>query len=420
MDDADAPDGAAVRLSDVLGDPAGSLRHMEEYVNDGSPSGFSAINQPTPAFRPGSGAGPFPLHACVADAPASASDYLDVPPLPGLAGSNWLYIHPDVRHHPDLQGAGLCVRPLDAPLVRPTSSGRTVQMVGAPGWYLKLSYPALLGRVDRAMPRAKAVAGPEMSREIADSVRAGRLPAALHILPEVGARVITAPGGRSWGQVIRARRPFGRREERIHAMVPVFSLFSTDRRNPDHASLLGELIDHWGRDAELHVVQGLLEPLVECYFALVRCLGLQAEFNAQNVLLGLDPNGVPSGFVLRDLMGAEKDLTIRGQLGLGTDFESAPFKCISRQTDARIYEIRHSLAYDFKLGDYVLAPLISEAAARGGSPIGELTAHVRGAARSQMAALPGDYFPSGCWYRHPKVVQDHERSFERVAHPRFR
>jgi hypothetical protein len=407
-------------LKNLVANPGPALQELEEHVNDGSPSGFSAVNQPSWPFRCGSGADPFPLYACVTRPPASARDFFDVPPLPGLPGRNWIYVHPDVRGHPDLRAAGLSVRPLDAPLVRPTASGRTVAMVDEPGWHLKLGYPGLLGRVDRAMPQIKAVAGPEISREIENAIHGARLRPALQVLPEVGARVISTEAGRTWGQIIRARDPFGRPDRRAHAIVPIFSLFSTDRRNTSHPSLLAQLLNHWGPDAELHL-HDVLQELVACYFSLVRCLGLQPEYNAQNVLLALDSEGRPTGVVLRDLMGTEKDLTLREQLGLPTNFASAPYKCVSRDADEHTYQIRHSLAYDFKVGEYVLAPLIREAAAADGRwSVGELTTLVRSFARSQLADLPDGYLPSGAWYRHPKVVHNHEHLFERMSGPRFR
>jgi hypothetical protein len=394
---------------------------MEEFVNDGSPSGFSAVNKPSPRYRPGSGAGPFLLHACVAEPPAATRDYFHLPTLPGPTGSNWLYIHPDVSHHPDLTQSGLRLLALDVPEVQPTASGRTVQLLGdGPGWYLKLSYPTLLGRVNRAMPRIKAIAGPEISAEIATRLAASHLPGPLHILEEVGARVITMGGGRSWGQVVRAPHPYGRNTGSMHALVPLFSIFSHDAGNPLDPPLLADLLEVWGDSRTERLVRNLLEPIIECYFGLVRNLGLALELNAQNVLVGLNANGVPVGLVFRDLMGTEKDLTLRRELGLGTEFESSPYKCIDREDDADTYIRRHSVAYDFKVGEYVLRPLVRAAAQHGCWAESELTAHIRAVARAELESLPSDYLPSTHWFRHPRTVNGHEDCFIQEDGPRFR
>lgn len=413
-----------MRLSSILDDPSGTLRYMEQYINVGSPSGFTPINQPSARYAPGRSPAPFPLLACIG-APESghhAQDYGLVPNLcPQLQENNWIFIHPDVQRHPELDAEGLSIIEIPKPLVTPTSSGRTVQIISdEPEWHIKLSYPGLLGRVNRSLPQVKAFAGPEISCEVEASILGGSLPPDLHIMREVGARVLTVADNCTWGMVIRDPQPFGPRADQTVAMIPLFSLFSRDAQQPDDPSILLQLISHWGTQADTYVKCNILQAILQCYFSLVATLGLLAELNAQNILLGLNQEGRPTGIVIRDLMGIEKDLTIRDSLGISTHFSSSPYKCISKAADSALYYIRHSFSFDFKLGDYVLSPVIQEACRTGLWEEGALITYVRQVTTGLTDALPPDYFPQDEWYRHPRVLLDKSRPYECERYPRFR
>ena len=71
-------------------------------------------------------------------------------------------------------------------------------------------------------------------------------------------------------------------------------------------------------------------------------LGLLPEVNAQDVLLEIDAAYRPTRVVFRDLMGVEKDLTIRHRLGQPTIFMSGSYKCIEREADPVLYYRRHN------------------------------------------------------------------------------
>jgi len=413
-----------VKLLQVLSSPEDALLYMESHVNDGSPSGFTYEHQPSRRYAPGSCPGPFVLWACATEETGRVRHFGEFPSLPGptsYAPSNWIYIHPDMSGSDDLDCGWLDTHVTEEPLVLPTSSGRTVQIVDRnPRWYIKLHYGRLLGRIDRSLPWDKAVAGVEVSQEMDDAISNDRLPRPFHILRETGARSIQVADGSTWAMVAREPIACGPRASDVHALVPWFALFSKDSNSTD-GPLLDDLLHSWSCDATKNLKEGLLEPVVDSYFALVSNLGLQVEMNAQNLLLALDRQGQPVGIVLRDLMGVEKDIPLRSGLGLTTSFRSGPYKTIGT-SDGDLYAIRHSFAFDFKLGEYILRPVI-ECAAR--SNVGDaadlnLTAHVRERVQQHLRLLPGDYLPRHRWYRHPRVLLNRERPYEMMERPRYR
>lgn len=412
-------------LSRIVSDPFDALGYMEQFVNIGSPSGYSQRNAPSHRYAPGTAGDPFSLNCLVASREQRAEDFGYVPALPNdvdlAERSDWAYIHPDVVDHPSLATSE--IRLCSSPRVLPTSSGRTVQIVSElPPWHIKLSYPGLLGRIDRSLPRIKAIAGPEVSEEITKAIDGEGVSKDVHLLRELGARTITVDDGATWGMVVRSPEPYGARADQVRALVPFFALFSPDSRAPQDSMLLWQLARaHRPSDYAEFVYKSIVRPTLSTYFALVGTLGLQPELNAQNLLLGIDHSATPVAVVMRDMMGVEKDLTIRASLGLDVNFQSFPYKCIGTELDDRVYPIRHSFGFDFKLGSYVLQPLIDATAELGGSRCAsELVHNIRDEVSQFTAGLPANYLPKGVWYSHPKQLLTQARPYISNSGPAFR
>jgi siderophore synthetase component len=395
-------------LTDVIQQPRRALQHLERYVNEGSPSGFTEMNISSDVTSPFGSTPAFGLYAVTLPRD-KILNYRDVPrALPSVRefNANTLLIHPDMISHPDLAAYDVVL--LESLKVAPTSSARTVQIIsGRLPDYIKLHYDRILGRVNRRLPYKKAIAGPEVSSIVEQALLDGTLPKEMAILPETGARAAKlAPisdDSQTWGMVWRSHSLVGQRASTVKCLLPLFSLWSGDRHQPGDPSLIYQLIRHWKLQAEAIIIHHLLVPIVDAYFALVARLGLQLETNAQNVLVGLDESLAASVVVLRDLMGAEKDLTIRQALGLDTEFVSSPYKCISRDMQGKNYYIRHSIAFDFKLSLYVLEPIISVCARILDIPSERLVAVVRSRTAHWLKELPTNYFPAdGMWYSYPR------------------
>jgi hypothetical protein len=284
--------------------------------------------------------------------------------------------------------------------------------------YLKLHYDGVLCRVNRSLSENKAIAGVEVSEELSRASLHGLLPESFSFFPEVAA--ITHVG--KYGEiacVLRNATPFPH-SRRSHALIPFFSLFSRDIRSETDPSLLNQILSASANPKEI-LLNSVILWVLESYISMVCGLGLIPEINAQNILLAVDGCGSPSGVVLRDLMGVEKDLDARARLGLQTEFKARQYKEISSEMDERLYYIRHSFSYDFKLCHYVIEPLLRDASAGFGWSVGKLTQAVRELFISQFGEDRFTYFvPYNEWFSHPNVMLTHERPYVSNTKPQYR
>jgi hypothetical protein len=401
-----------MKLEIIRSAPEKTLRYLERYVNDGSPSGFSRPGQMGIETDP-FGISPW-YHPCVLLPTSGKLEVFgNVPELPGFANDTFL-VHPDVSHHPDL--AGLRVAKLKSMRLVPTSSGRTGRIIDPTcDYYLKFHYPFVIGRIIRALPRMKTIAGPEMSQLLQKAISTGSLTPWLHILAETGALVLHLEGNRThptWGLIFRQARPFGPRAAEIQSIIPLFSLWSIDRLRSFDATIIDQLFELHGRKVLDIILQRVLFPLLDAYFGLVTRAGLQIELNAQNTLLGFDENFFPVAVIFRDLNGIEKDLPLHDLLGLNTKYQSSPYKELSKEVNPDEYVIRHSFAFDSKLTNYVLLPIASAVAKAVGERDGFLLEEMRTHVRGWLSRLPGDYFPNGdIWYAHEDIDLSQSRPY---------
>ena len=164
-----------------------------------------------------------------------------------------------------------------------------------------------------------------------------------------------------------------------------------------------------------------IQPLVDLYFSSVVVLGLQPEAHAQNIVYLLNDNYVPVGIALRDMESVDKDLPLLDARGLANRFTPTGYKFLQR--DAYNYQIMHSFMYDFKLGEYLVGPLIDAWVAHvGHAYLAHIEEHTRQYARKQLTLLPEYFFPDGIWYDYEPIVHEgaETRSYRKNPSPRFR
>jgi siderophore synthetase component len=408
-------------LHAIRNSPADSLRYMERFVNDGSISGFSKRYTTSEATSPFGDTQGFHLYL----ARASSDRFItrgvipSWPAAPFADDNAWIFVHPDMISHHELEDLDISLIKQDRLKVLPTASGRTVQFANARADdYVKLHYIGILGRVDRRLPFKAAISGPEASAILQVASDQGILHDSLAFLPEPGGRVLeTGSPVREWGMTWRGCTPYGPRASRIAYLIPMFSLFSSDLYAPQDMPLLCQLIDIAGVQASDFVVETLLIPMVRGYFATIRDLGLQPEWNAQNVLLATDHDFGVTAFVMRDLESVDKDVTLRTRLGLPCSFESAPRKCI--QDSQYNYRIKHSFMFDYKFCGYIIEPILKFIASQYTLSYESLVARVHEVVDDCLRDLPNDFFPEdGCWYGFAPVLIDQSQAWRPyVKHP---
>jgi hypothetical protein len=387
--------------------------YLERYVNCGSPSGFTDEHTTSPGTRPKDFDSNFYL--CAPEFPESVviKDFGKQPAF----FQNW-----QMLVHPDMIKNGLfstCPRiNHEAVLVTPTACARTVKMVGENGWFLKLHYKGLIGRVERQIGMNQAQSSVEVSNAISAAIQRKTLPRFFYFMREPFARVAKLPNGGSttdWGIVLREPNVFPYDAE-CAFVVPAFSLFSPDLRRPDDPTILIQLISNQPKAVEDFLFEDLLTPLFDVYFTLLLQCGLQLEAHSQNTLFVIDRNLQIKGVVARDAESVDKDMSLIEELDLPDSFQRMPYKCLFR--GQYNYHIMHSFMFDFKLGEYLVSPLIAEAARHYDLDPDRLTERIRFYNRNYLAQLPQDFFPvDGQWYSYANIVHDRNRERPYIAHP---
>ncbi|MFO1255742.1 MAG: hypothetical protein U1E37_08765 [Sphingomonadaceae bacterium] len=396
-------------MNEALRDPIKSQLYMERYVNRGSPSGFSSVNTTSLETSHLGEERTFWLHAV---RPSSSSKIVEFGESsfiePGL-----ILIHPDLVDSCPLLDNGKLIRNFIE--VAPTSSDRTVQAVAEPNLYFKLSYPPLIGRISRQLGLAQAEAAVWVTHSIDRAVR--NVDPRFRFLREGYARVAVTKSPRSveWGFAIRDRYP-SPEHPRVDLMIPGFSLFSRDRYSPTDDFLLYQLFRRQQKPLIDFVFEDLIKPLIDSYFSLIVNCGLQLEAHAQNILFGIDGEGRITSVVARDAESIDRDISLMDELKIVCERPAGSYKIIQR-SDYN-YQIMHSFMYDFKMGEYLIRPIMECASECEDLNPADLSARVQQCARNWLAHLPNDFFPAdGCWYSYENVVHDRKRRREYVATP---
>ncbi len=390
-----------------------SYLYLERYVNSGSPSGFTDRFTTSTHTSAKSPTKHFQLYSVDLPDSMTVQDFGDPPKL---LRHRQMFVHPDMIRDPLFSE---CLRvDSSALLVSPTASARTVKITGDDGWYLKLNYKGRIGRVDRQIGISEARSAIEVSRAIAHHASRGALPPTFHFLKEVFARVasLPTPGATAvyeWGLVVRESVPFPLNPA-IVFLVPGFSLFARDERHPDHPTILAQLIEEQAKTPENFLFDDLLSPLFDAYFMLLLCGGLQLEAHAQNILFALDRNLIVVGVVARDAASIDKDISLMADLGLPNTFHASRSLHRGREN----YQLVHSLMFDWKLGEYLVRPIIKEVSERFPLDVHRLRERLRARNRRYLDLLPPDFFPAnGKWYSYANVLFDRNGPRPYVANP---
>jgi len=379
---------------------------MERYVNIGSPSGFSdKYITSLPTYAKGSNES---FYLCGITFPSNIKiEEFGLKPI--FAGDWQMLIHPDMMYNPknnDLFSVSTDIN-LNVLLVTPTASSRTVKILDNEGWFLKLNYKGLIGRIDRTIGRSQALSAVEVSNIISNAIDSGKLPKKFFFMREPFSRVIFLKYKRKpyeYGIVFREPFAYPNTSE-IKYLFPAFSFFSVDDKNPKDPSILTQLINKQNKEVDDFLFDDIISPVYENYFNLLLSCGLQLECHAQNTLYAIGDNYKVIGVVAKDAESIDKDLELMSELNIEQNIKSTDYKCLRREDYN--YHIMHSFMFDFKLGEYLISPLIEDASKNFQFDKAKLVNRIKKYNNTFIAKLPSDFFPSdGKWYSYENIVHD--------------
>ena len=389
--------------------------HLERYVNRGSPSGFSFEYTTSQNTMPRSLVDNFSLYGINFTADVSSEIYGE---QLSILSKYDMIVHPDMIEEQELMPF---IAYKDSFLkVKPTASGRTVRIIDEYDYFLKMHYQRLLGRINRVLEKDHAISSIEVSSIISNQIDRRILPNFFYFMREISAKVVEIPfagSKKDWGIVVREPLPYPN-DGQIKFVIPCFSLFSKDIKRENDPTLLCQLFELQNKKIEDFLFENLISPIMTCYFSTILNCGMQMDAQAQNTSIGIDENFQIVGIVFKDAESIDKDIPLIEKLGLNIQFKSNKFKCL---TENEYYAILHSYFFDFKLGEYLITPIIEEAKLHYKFNEQSLIERIKEHNSFFINKLPLGFFPAS-WYNYAHVVLDRTkpRPWESHSNPKYR
>lgn len=406
-------------LKTIATNPLEAWQYIERYVNKGSESGFDKINNTIPVYTsPYSDTKQYPLD--VYDCSQLETESLSACHSSDILQPNEFVLHPgNIILSSDNEIIKRAVDKLifknrNRYIATPTSSSRTVFISSSNKClgFFKLHYDGLVGRVNRSISKKQALSSIELTEMIVKAIEKKILPHNLHFFKEPFAKVVRNDDY-EMAYVFRELNPFPYNEN-IKYIIPMFSLFSKDKYALNDATLLQQLFEAQNLSIEQFILNSIIYPIFNCYFELLLTIGLQPEWQAQNVLLGLDNDFKVIGIIFRDLESIDKDIELMKNLDFHKNniypfFKSYDYKCIwynYRPLTKDSYQVKHSFMFDFKLCRYLIMPLIECAKTFSNIDIIKVEKEITDFNQQFIKKLPVGFFPKNCWYNYANIVLD--------------
>ncbi|MBR3362622.1 MAG: hypothetical protein IKG40_01700 [Bacilli bacterium] len=383
--------------------------YLERYVNDGSPSGFS-LNTTSRETSPKDGTKSFKI-----------LEFDDNDETFIIGKKNKIfergvnYAHPDSLNNPFFKNTGIRTSKY---VVSPTASGRTMLLLNKnkPG-FLKLTYENIIDRSPRFIYLRDALISLQNNYKIKRSIDDGSLPKTFAILPEESAKVTFLKNhGKhiSWGTIYRDCTPYPILNKN-YSYVPAFSLFSHDYKNIGSDPVIADFIKLSGENPDKYLFN-MLDIIIDSFFGLILNCGFFSEMHAQNCLFEIDDNYNVTRLILRDLQDMTFDTMVK-------PIDNFPYMTQELENYVELLENKNfdryqlprtdylhqrdvSYYYDFKLGEYLLKPLIKSVCNYYNLDKNVFYQYVKDKANDEYIKLfPHDYFPKE-WYKIRKEIYD--------------
>lgn len=383
----------------------------ERHINEGSPSGFTHL------YRPRTGLGVNDRGAHSLKVPVY--DVSFIPHKTVGEKENDLVLQFPV--HPDMKSRFedcTSLTPIKYLKGYATSSGRTILIQDTDSlYYRKLSYMNRLGRIVRTMSPVHLEASVQASKTLTDArSKEDKLPYTFFSEPR-GACLLGNMKG--WGCVSRTFLPQHVEHNDFQHQIPAFALFSRSFDRTPINSILSQVVSQNKRlnDPDEFFLE-YVRPVQMMYFDSLNEHGLQVEAHAQNVIYFFDSNWKVVCIGYRDMESVDRDLSLQLVLGIKVMNETG-YKEL-KLTDKN-YSIKHSFMYDFKLGKYLLSPLISEWSKTTGISPKYVISLTKKYARQRIQSLPSFIFPKD-QYDYASIIHDENkpRPYRNCGNPIFR
>lgn len=182
----------------------------------------------------------------------------------------------------------------------------------------------------------------------------------------------------------------------------------------NYSDICIQLYEESNKDINDFVYNELLLPFFDCYFDALTVHGLALEAHAQNMLVAINRNFQIKLIVARDMESVDKDIDLRDYLGVQSLILSQNYKCI-RKTDYN-YTIKHSFMFDFKLGEYLITPILEIFETVCGFNKNYIIKKIKERNREYIRLLPTDYFPAE-WYNYGNIQFKDGEKRPYISHP---
>jgi len=394
-----------------LNDPDMYLK-MERYINDGSPSGFTKKNNTAIDYTPYSNAANFEVNGILIDETFGKSEDFGIPPE--WLNKNEILIHPEYNELFEKNVSS-------THLVIPTASSRTLY-ISDKNCYAKLQYNKMIGRLERTFTPEKIENAINISKVLKVKFdQKGKLWNDLFFLPEIFGRIFLLEKKLEerfeypyLGMIIRDYIPYPKRDiiDSQRRLIPSFSLFSKGYKNFFSKSII-ELLFEFRKDKEtnfeLFIFEKIIKPVYKLYFELLIETGLHIEGHAQNILFLVSVHDNVfniNGVVIRDFESFDKDIDIIKKRGLISSFRSLKEK-VNSSSDKERYMKRNSFLFDFKLGEYLITPILEHSSRlKANFDINYVINEIKKMNAKYIRELPPDFFPNGTWFSYKNELFD--------------
>ncbi len=376
---------------------------MERYVNNGSPSGWTKIRSTSEKTHPFFGLDQFPILE-FPDDDIQTEIIGDKNAI--FDGRN--FAHPDSILSTILQQSSRVIRQSSV-MVSPTSGGRTMFVQsGDYDGFIKLTYDVnRIGRVDRQLKTEHCLSSIEVSQALKNEIDKNRFSESYATLLEKSAKIskLQLPDGiYEWGTIVREFLPYPYVIQN-RAIIPGFSMFATDWSSDDtkeDSPLIVQLINLSGVSSETYL-KNILRMTVDAWFETLLNCAFILEMHGQNCYYEIDENFCITRIVIKDMDSVDKDISLAKKLGLRSEWASFPFECFYEdypEDHPWYYKIRPSYMYDFKLGTYLLKPIIDVVCTAFDLDNQLFEKDVKNYVNeTYIQRIPDGYFPiDGTWY----------------------